>query len=332
MQSNELKNVINTSIYKGEYLSDNSDDDAVNAAKQETLQARLPKFRLEEGETLNISEEEIKDLDSFYFEMLDDMKSGFNVANAEMRSYMESVVFAAYKSKIETRQKYGRIDSHRKSFVYDLKEQMVEPDYERRSFIEFILRKPRKPNLAMQLCIEEANVEAEIELSKIRADIEKQKEFIEDKKMKEKKKMNRLEMIIDLIKESAPRFGRKRFEARTEKLFDMLRAEFEAQKAPKTVERSEEAQPTAIVKESVADAPKAPEEEESGGDKEILPEDENSLDELYKLGNEDENETDADGVNTETESETGNGAEPQSEVVSEVQDEPEELKGGEEDD
>lgn len=316
MQSNEFKNVINASIYKGEYLSDNSDDDAINAAKQEALQARLPKFRLEEGETLNISEEEIKGLDSFYFEMLDEMKSGFNVANAEMRSYMESVVFAAYKSKIETRQKYGRIDSHRKSFVYDLKEQIVEPDYERRSFIEFILRKPRKPNLAMQLCIEEANVEAEIELSKIRADIEKQKEFIEEKKM------NRLEMIIDLIKESAPKIGRKRFEARTEKLFDMLRAEFDAQKAPKAVERCEEAQQTAIVKESVSDAPKAPEEEKSGGDKEILPEDENSLDELYELGNEDENEIDADGVNTETESEED----------SEERDEPDEQEGGEEDD
>lgn len=154
----------------------------------------------------------------------------------------------------------------------------------------------------------------------------------EDEEDGEQEEQKEIEKTIDLIKESVPKFGRKRFEARTEKLFDMLRAEFDAQKSPKTVERCEADEQTAIVKESVADAPKAPEEEESGGDKEILPEDENSLDELYELGNEDENETDADGVNTETESETGNGAEPQSEEDSEVQDDPEEQEGGEEDD
>lgn len=91
-------------------------------------------------------------------------------------------------------------------------------------------------------------------------------------------------------------------------------------------------EPGVTVEEAAVPCIEAPEEAGDAGDKEILPEDENSLDELYELGNEDENETDADGINTETESETGNGAEPQSEEDSEVQDEPEDQEGGEEDD
>lgn len=65
---------------------------------------KLPKLELKDGEALCISREEISEIHDSYLSLLSDMKEGESVTPAEMRSYMESVVFCSYKSEIARRQ------------------------------------------------------------------------------------------------------------------------------------------------------------------------------------------------------------------------------------
>jgi len=200
MQPDEEINNVNAtvSIYSGDPASGSPEQQAARAAKQRAIQTRLPKFRLEDGEEFYISEEELSEINEAYFEMLDNMKNGFNITGQEMRSYMESVVFASYKSKIEKIQRTREENDLSRQYIKAIKRGNLTPDYERRPF------RRKRPNLPMRLCIEEAELETQVELALLTEDIASQKEFVYGE-------YDTAEEIFETIVSSVPWYRRKQF-------------------------------------------------------------------------------------------------------------------------
>lgn len=213
MQSDDQNNlnVNSIQVYSGDPANGSPEQHAELAAKQKAIQARLPKFRLEEGEEFHISESELMAINEDYFQMLDSMKEGFNITGQEMRSYMESVIFASYRSKIEKIQREAEEKSYRDRYVHTLTSEKLEPGYEHRRF------RRKRPNYPLQLCMEESEIEALIELAKISDDIARQKEFVYGGS-------DRAEEVTDLILSSIPRYRRKRFKKKNEDLLRQISA------------------------------------------------------------------------------------------------------------
>ena len=164
----------NKFIYAGEPVSDNPELEAAEREEQILRQAELPKFKLEEGEKLYISREKIAELNTEYFEMLDNMREGFAIANAESRSYMESVFFASYKSTIEELQKSGKEKASAAELVHKYKQLYLKPEYERKHWYS----RKEKPNYSMRLILREAELQTQMELSARQVEIERQQAFI----------------------------------------------------------------------------------------------------------------------------------------------------------
>ena len=150
---------LNNSIYDGEPVSDNPEQEESERREQRERQAQLPKFVLPEGAEFYIKREQIDALNRAYFDMLEDMRKGFAITNETLRSYMESVVFESYKNDVKKMQQAGEIAGEHKAEVYTLKKQMLTPEYERYGF----RRRKIRPNYQMRLCMQEAKLEAEVE-------------------------------------------------------------------------------------------------------------------------------------------------------------------------
>jgi hypothetical protein len=79
----------------------------------------LPKLELKRGESLNISREQISKLNDEYYVLIGELiESGANIP-AELRSYMESVIFNAYVSDVDRLRRDNELE-------YDLEQQRVE--------------------------------------------------------------------------------------------------------------------------------------------------------------------------------------------------------------
>lgn len=164
----------NNSIYDGIPVS-SPEVEAFKRAERFARQAKLPKFKLEEGEEFYISRDKVQELNREYFLILDELKRGFSgISFEDLESYMRSVVQASYEGEVAKLQRDGAENAVSKNVIRNIKNELLTPDYVR---VRRFSRRVR-PNAPMQLCIEQARIEAEIEQSAFREEIAKQKEFI----------------------------------------------------------------------------------------------------------------------------------------------------------
>ncbi len=198
-----------TMIYDGEPINDNPEQAAAERREQRARQAKLPKFIIAENEELYIPREQIAELNKEYFNMLNDMRNGLAITNEELRSYMESVVFESYKNSIYQLREKNRQEIERRNLIRDLKESNLHPTYEKKR----LFSRKLKPNYSMQLCLKEAEIESQIELSKYLDDIERQAEFVYgDQPEIDLFAENRLNDLIEvLIGEFLPFFERRKY-------------------------------------------------------------------------------------------------------------------------
>lgn len=263
----ETNNVNATaSIYSGDPGNDSPERQAEKEAVRIAMQARLPKFRLEEGEEFLITESELVDIHDEYFQMLDSMKAGFSITGQEMRSYMESVVFASYRSRIEKLQRdRERQNVHRRN-VDIITGQLVAPGYKRRLF------RRKRPNYPMQLCLREADIEAQNELAQYVDDIARQEEFVYDK----------CGSVLDIFRamiDNLPKRQRRRYMKNNKELYKQLETEIISRTVPpqhtapvcEEKEKPADEITGAVVNNTVSDV------DESGDYEEA------ELDELYEL-------------------------------------------------
>ncbi len=164
---------MNTSIYNGEFISGSPEQEEAKRAAQRERRAILPKFELAEGERFYIPREKIVETQRAYFLMFDEMKHGTVNVDEEIRSFMESVIFEAYKGEIYKLQDDYSIEGIHKDCVHALKKGMTTPGFERKG----LLRR-KKPNYALRLCQKEAELETERENATHREDIARQEIFL----------------------------------------------------------------------------------------------------------------------------------------------------------
>lgn len=172
-EENEYKP--NTSIYNGTPVG-SPEQEAEKRAERLARQAMLPKLKLDKGEEFCIDRETIKNLNKDYFTMLNDMHRGFNIAPEELRSYMNSVVVESYKSDIAKLQREGLEKAKTQETIQKYKSRALEPGYEK----DHWWQRRSHPNEALEQLIKLGNIEAAIEFAARAAEIERQKEFIED--------------------------------------------------------------------------------------------------------------------------------------------------------
>ncbi len=173
-EENEYK--ANTSIYNGVPIG-TPEQEARKKAEQRARRANLPKFELKEGEELYISRDTIRKLNIEYFEILDELKRGLsNMSFEDMESYMRSVLLASYRSEIEQLQR----DAHEKAIPLQIirknKNRKLEADYVK----DHWWQRKAHPNDAMQQLLDLASIEAAMEFAAREADIERQREFIDE--------------------------------------------------------------------------------------------------------------------------------------------------------
>lgn len=189
----------NNNIYNGEPLG-TPEQEATKRARQRALQASLPKFKLEDGQEFYIPREKVIELNGAYFQMLDDMQAGFNIAPQDLRSYMESVVFFSYVGEITQLQRAGEIEGARKAMIHMLKKMQLTPANERPHIFA-----RKRPNAAMRLCLREAGIETEVKKSEYRETINRQEEFLLDETERAE------QLLYELMEGIVPRRKRKRF-------------------------------------------------------------------------------------------------------------------------
>ena len=169
MQPEELNTI---SIYSGDPANESPERQIAKERQQRAIQAKLPKFELEPNESFCIPREKIVELHDIYLEMLDNMAGGFKLASQDMRSYMESVVFESYKSELEALQRDGAIEARNKNLIYTYKSDFLQAKDEKRRF------RKAKPNYVKRLIMKAAEIEADMNLAKYRAEILVQEEFL----------------------------------------------------------------------------------------------------------------------------------------------------------
>ncbi|MBD5585518.1 MAG: hypothetical protein HDQ88_10580, partial [Clostridia bacterium] len=113
-------------MYNGEPVK-TPEQEALKRELQRLRRAQLPKFELGEDEEFYLSREEVQTINNTYFTMLDEYKSSLLIMPEEMRSYVESVIFASYKSDIKNKQRDKSIAGERKIKVYELKRELMTP-------------------------------------------------------------------------------------------------------------------------------------------------------------------------------------------------------------
>ncbi len=164
----------NNSIYNGTVTNGDPAQEAAKIAMQRAWRSKLPKFELLDGEEFFISENELKNINTEYFLMLDEMKKGLNSgASEEMYSFMQSVVFASYKSKIIKKQRDAAEAAIPLDVVKNIKAAEMTPGYYRKWKFG-----RKKPNDALLQCRRLANLEIAMEFSARQEEIAKREEFI----------------------------------------------------------------------------------------------------------------------------------------------------------
>lgn len=280
MQPNEMNDTI--SIYSGDPANESPEQQIAKAKQQRDIQARLPKFELAEGERFYVSREKIVELNQIYFEMLDDMSAGFKLANQNMRSFMESVVFESYKNEIESLQCEHSIEGKHKDEVYLYTKFYLQPEDEKR----WIFGK-KKPNYVKQLLLRMANIEAQRRLGKYRSDIAEQEEFIYGAPEAPEELKELFNLIVDEISPLRKKRFIKKHGENLMNLIEML------MQRPQEEPDPEEAKPP------LKEEPTEPESQEAEPEQseETEPDDGSELDELYELEEQDESEagTEQDG-------------------------------------
>lgn len=99
----------------------------------------LPKFTLGENEGFYISRDEITELNDSYNQILSDMQE--SPANEELRSYMESVIFASYVSEIEKKQMKNLLESEVEHARITGLNSVLTPKWRRSIFTLFRLKR-----------------------------------------------------------------------------------------------------------------------------------------------------------------------------------------------
>ena len=289
MQPNEMNDTI--SIYSGDPANESPEQQIAKAKQQRAIQARLPKFELAEGERFYVPREKIVELNQIYFEMLDDMSAGFKLANQNMRSFMESVVFESYKNEIESLQCEHSIEGKHKDEVYLYTKFYLQPEDEKR----WIFGK-KKPNYVKQLLLRMANIEAQRRLGKYRSDIAEQEEFIYGAPEEPEELKELFNLIVDEISPLRKKRFIKKHGENLMNLIEMLMQRPQEEPKPKEVQPPLKEEPTEL--ESSDAEPEQPNEPEPE------PEDGSELDELYELEEQDEPEAEtAEGTKTEPDGE-----------------------------
>ena len=161
----------NTSIYYG--TENDPEREKRKQAEQRALRAKLPKFTLAEGEVFYVDRNTIKTLHKEYFEMLNEMRSGFTIAPEEMQSYMQSVVSESYKSEILELQRKGKQKAIPLKEIESLTNEIITPDYEKKWW-----QRRWRPNKSMKQCQKLAELAAVMELSAQAEEIARQEEFV----------------------------------------------------------------------------------------------------------------------------------------------------------
>ncbi len=159
-------------IYNGEPAG-TPQQEAAKLAMQRERRANLPKFKLAEGERLYIPRDKLIETNRAYFKMFDEMKAGTVNAAEEAKSFMESVLFEAYRGEINKLQEDYSVSEIHNDCVHEIKKELMAPGYVRKG----IFRR-RKPNYALRLCQKEAELESEVGNAVYRENIAKQEVFL----------------------------------------------------------------------------------------------------------------------------------------------------------
>lgn len=273
MQPEELNTI---SIYSGDPANESPERQIAKERQQRAIQAKLPKFELEPNESFCIPREKIVELHDIYLEMLDNMAGGFKLASQDMRSYMESVVFESYKSELEALQREGAIEARNKNLIYTYKSQFLQANDVKRRF------QKAKPNYVKRLMLKAAEIEADMNLAKYRAEISAQEEFLYG----EPEGLNDMfELIVDEI---SPKRKKHFINKHGEQLKSLiLKLMLKTQYESTSNEPQEEPQPNkpcADIEAPKSEEPNGPEEP----NEDFIEPDADELDELYELEEPDE--------------------------------------------
>lgn len=266
MQSEELNTI---SIYSGDPANESPEQQIAKERQQRAIQAKLPKFELEPNESFCIPREKIVELNIIYFGMLDDMEGGFKLANQNMRSYMESVVFESYKSELEKLQSEHAIEQQHKDSVYLYKKRMLKADDEKRWRFS-----REKPNYIKRLLLREAKIEAEMKLAEYRAEILKQEEFLYGEPEEPEGLNDLFELIVDEI---SPKRKKHFINKHGEQLKSLI---LKLMQKPLPEPEEKDRVPEKQEQVKTFETPVAPEQAVVA---DIVESDENELDELYEL-------------------------------------------------
>ncbi len=128
-------------------------------AEQTAMQKRrdkLPKFTLGRHERLYIPREEIEKLNDVYHQMLDDMKE--SPAKEDLRSYMESLIFASYVRDVEKKQREHYLESEAERERLDGLNGTVTPLRWRKWYFPFKLNKNQAQILLEELIGRQAHL------------------------------------------------------------------------------------------------------------------------------------------------------------------------------
>lgn len=204
----------NIRIYNGESVSNDPEKERQKKAAQRARQAQLPKFTLPDGETLYIDREAIRNLNSEYFQILDDMRKGSNVSFEDLESLMRSVVLESYKNEITQMQEKGKQQAYPRKIIEQEKQNQLKPN----SYRKWWQRKWR-PNKAMTQCLKLARLEAAMEFAATEEEIARQTAFIYGEKSPE----NIEELYEQIIYKFIPVWRRRKFvKKHGKRLMDML--------------------------------------------------------------------------------------------------------------
>jgi len=194
-------------IYNGEPAG-TPEQEAAKLAMQRERRANLPKLELAEGERLYIPREKLIETHRAYYSIFDEQQKGTLNASEEVKSYMDSVIFEAYRSEIAKLQSDYSDEGMREDYVHKIKTQMTTPDYERRG----LLRR-KKPNYAWILCQKQAELERDIEHAKIRDKIDNQERFL----------YGAFEAVFDELEEAAYMSVHRKRRGELETILDAIR-------------------------------------------------------------------------------------------------------------
>ncbi|MCI8369735.1 MAG: hypothetical protein HFE41_00965 [Clostridia bacterium] len=204
----------NIRIYNGDSVSNDPEKERQKKAAQRARQAQLPKFTLPDGETLYIDREEIRNLNSEYFQILDDMRKGSNVSFEDLESLMRSVVLESYKNEITQMQEKGKQQAYPRKIIEQEKQNQLKPN----SYRKWWQRKWR-PNKAMTQCLKLAGLEAAMEFAATEEEIARQTAFIYGEKSPE----NIKELYEQIIYKFIPVWRRRKFvKKHGKRLMDIL--------------------------------------------------------------------------------------------------------------